>query len=106
MQFDVYPTPGKAKEFFPFVVDVQADLLAALDSRMVAPLLPVQSAKATPKLLTRLNPVVRFGGQQYAVLTNQMSNVSASRLRESVGSLADQRLTIVDAIDFLINDGI
>lgn len=102
MQFDVYPTPGRAKEFFPYVVDVLADPLSTLDSRLVVPLLPMQTAKAVPKLLTRLNPVVEMSGQRYALLANQLANVSASRLHEPAGSLADQRQAIIEAIYFLI----
>lgn len=102
MQFDVYPTPGQAKTFFPYVVDVQADLLSSLDTRLIVPLLPIQAGKAAPKLLTRLNPVIELAGKRYVLLANQIANISASRLRQPVGNLADQRQAIVEAIDFLV----
>lgn len=102
MQFDVYPTPGQAKAFFPYVVDVQADLLSSLDTRLIVPLLPMQSGKATPKTLTRLNPIVELAGKRYVLLANQVANISAGRLRQTAGNIADQRQVIVEAIDFLV----
>ncbi len=102
MQFDVYPTPGQAKAFFPYVVDVQADLLSSLDTRLIVPLLPMQTGKAAPKALTRLNPVVELAGKRYVLLANQIANISASRLRQAVGNIADQRQAIIEAIDFLV----
>lgn len=102
MQFDAYPTPGPAKAFFPYVVDVQADLLSSLDTRLIVPLLPIQAGKTAPKLLTRLNPVVELAGKRYVLLANQIANVAASRLRKPAGNLADQRQAIVEAVDFLI----
>ncbi len=102
MQFDVYPTPGQAKAFFPFVVDVQADLLSSLDTRLIVPLLPMQAGKAAPKVLVRLNPLVDFAGKRYVLMANQIANISASRLRQAAGNIADQRQAIVEAVDFLI----
>ncbi len=102
MQFDAYPTPGQAKAFFPYVVDVQADLLSSLDTRLIVPLLPMREGKAAPKLLTRLNPIVELAGKRYVLLANQTANISAGRLRQPVGNLTDQRQAIVEAIDFLV----
>lgn len=39
MQYDVYPNPSpRMRDIYPFVVDVQSDLLKALATRMVVPL--------------------------------------------------------------------
>lgn len=102
MQFDAYPTPGPAKAFFPYVVDVQADLLSSLGTRLIVPLLPMQAGKATPKALTRLNPVVELAGKRYVLLANQIANISATRMRQPVGNLANQRQAIIETVDFLI----
>ena len=38
MQYDVYPNPSpRLREVYPYVVDVQSDLLKALATRMVIP---------------------------------------------------------------------
>lgn len=102
MQFDVYPTPGQAKAFFPYVVDIQADLLSSLDTRLIVPLLPMQTGKSAPKPLTRLNPIIELAGKRYVLLANQIANISAGRLRQPAGNIADQRQVIVEAIDFLV----
>ncbi|MBI2308702.1 MAG: CcdB family protein [Rhodocyclales bacterium] len=103
MQFDVYPTPGPARAFLPFIIDVQSDLLSSLDSRLIVPMLSIPAGKkGAPKLLTRLNPIIEFDGKSYALLANQMANISANRLRKPAGNLSTQRQAIVEAIDFLI----
>ncbi|MDO8318030.1 CcdB family protein [Rhodoferax sp.] len=39
MQFDVYANPSpRMRDVYPYVVDVQSDLLSALATRMVVPL--------------------------------------------------------------------
>ena len=39
MQFDVYDNPSpRMREHYPFVVDIQSDLLGSLATRMVVPL--------------------------------------------------------------------
>ena len=36
MQYDVYPNPSpRMRDVYPFVIDIQSDLLAALATRMV-----------------------------------------------------------------------
>ena len=50
-RFDVYPTPGRGG--LGYVLDVQADLLKSLRTRVVVPLLPPDAA---PKPARSLNP--------------------------------------------------
>jgi toxin CcdB len=39
MQFDVYPNPSpRMRAVYPYLVDVQSDLLSSLATRMVVPL--------------------------------------------------------------------
>jgi len=45
MQFDIYRNPSsRMREQYPFVVDVQSDLLGSLATRMVVPLAITQLA--------------------------------------------------------------
>lgn len=97
-RFDVhrleFPTPT------PLVVNVQADLLSSLATRVVIPLAPYNAA--SPETLQRLNPVLSLNGERFLLLTADLSVVAASEISEPMGNLEDQRNLIVDAIDFLL----
>ena len=41
MQFDVHATPGRARDVFPYIVEVQSDLASEFKTRYVVSLLPV-----------------------------------------------------------------
>jgi toxin CcdB len=53
-RFEVFANPGGAG----YVLDVQADVLSELNTRIVAPLLPLTQA---PVPADRLNPVFEIG---------------------------------------------
>ncbi len=99
-QFDYYANTDKAtNETYPFVVDVQDDLLDGLNSRVVIPLTPLANfEKATPK---NLCPEITIEGKGYSLLTHQMASVSTRLLSQYEGSLVNIRNEIISAIDFL-----
>ena len=80
------------------LLDVQADLLDRLNTRVVVPLMPLQDA---PKPAKRLNPVFAIDGSEYAMVTQFLSAVPRSVLREPVANLRDEFAAITDAIDML-----
>jgi toxin CcdB len=94
-RFDVF----RASEGDGRLLDVQADHLDGLPSRVVVPLLPV-----TPALppLRDLNPVLRIGGQDLAMMTHYLAAVPKRALGPVVGSAADQRDSITRALDLLL----
>lgn len=94
-KYDVYPNPDGPG----FVLDVQADLLEALNTRVVVPLLP--SAMA-PTPARRLNPVFVIKGADFTMMTQYMSAVPRAMLRTPQVSLKDQFSAITDAIDMLV----
>lgn len=94
-KFDVYP--GSEKD--TLLLDVQADLLDALNSRMVVPLMAVGKAPAPAK---RLNPVFVIEDTEYVMVTQFMAAVPKSILREQVANLKDKFGEITTAIDMLI----
>ena len=65
-RFDVYANPGKAG----YVLDVQADLLSALNTRIVVPLMP---AHAAPSDFTSR----RAAAFSDSICTSSMSSPSA-----------------------------
>jgi toxin CcdB len=96
-QFDVYK--NRAGGSFPFLVDVQSDLLARLATRVIVPIARLKRYGTKP--VTRLNPVVELGGTEYVLVFQEMAAISATTLGEPVGSLAARRADLVAAIDLL-----
>ena len=82
------------------VVDCQSDLLAQIESRFVAPLVP---RSAAPKFAQRLNPVFEIEGEAYVLLTQAGAAVRRRELGEVVASLSDRSFEITGALDVLIS---
>lgn len=82
------------------VVDVQADLLSDLMSRVVVPLEPKSAAR--PERLPRLEPEFRIAGKEYVFKPTDIAVLPATLLSEPVTNLeANYRHEIVAALDFL-----
>ena len=96
-RFDVHKLKSKADG--PLVVDVQADLLEALRTRLVVPLMPL--AAAEQEVTARLKPVVDIAGRSYVLMTTDLGAIPTADLGERVASVEPQRQTITDALDFL-----
>jgi toxin CcdB len=96
MRFDVF-RPKRA-DLDVLLLDVQADLLSNLRTRMVIPL--TASAEVAP--LKRLHPSFDIGGRRYVMMTTDMSSVATSELGPQVASLAAHHTEIIGAIDFLL----
>lgn len=99
-QFDVHPNPmADDQDGFPFVVDVQSDLLAYLNVRVVIPL--VRADVADPPL-PRLNPRFVINGKTLVLATTLIGGLPSHALREPIANLADRRAEIIGALDLLI----
>lgn len=96
-QFDVYDAGGGE-----LVLDCQSDLLRHLNSRFVVPLMPLDEA---PTPAARLNPVFEIAGERRSMVTQFATAVPTSNLRDSLASLAEHRLTIINALDTLMGAG-
>ena len=100
-QFCVYKNQDRrSKETYPYFVDVQNALFADLNSRLVIPLTGHNSLNKIH--VERLCPVIPIRGENYVLLTHQMTSVPASILAKEEMSLEDFRYEILDAIDMLI----
>ncbi|WP_373088892.1 CcdB family protein [Zhongshania sp.] len=99
-QFDLYEnTDPDSRGTYPFFVDVQTGLLEQLNSRVVIPIAPATNAKLFP---ANLCPIFEIDNKQYALLTHQITTVSASFLARRQGSLLLNREQIIAALDFLL----
>jgi toxin CcdB len=94
-RFDLYAGLGAGDGY---VVDVQADLLDALTTRVVVPVLP----RAAVQVIRDLNPIVRLDDEDFAVMTQELAAVPRRDLRRKVGSLSDRRDDITRALDVLL----
>lgn len=94
-RFAVYAEP----EGDGYLLDVQADALEHLNTRMVVPLLPAQRA---PRPASTLNPVFRIGAVDYVMATQYMAAVPARILKHSPFGLAQRRDEIIAAVDLLL----
>ncbi len=95
-QFEVLQNPRGGE--FPYVLDVQAELLAHLASRVVVPMMP---RERYGKPITRLNPTATVGDREYVLVFQELAAVPRSALGERVASLSAQRDALVAALDLL-----
>lgn len=100
-QFDVFENLNAATAAdIPYLLDIQNELLDALATRVVVPLVHLT---AMPKPARHLNPVVTVAGEKYVMSTAELAGVPHSTLGPKVTSLEEQRLEVIAAIDFLIS---
>lgn len=93
-RFDVYANRGGAG----FLLDVQADLITQLNTRVVVPLLPLDVAPASAD---RLNPIFELHGVKVSMVTQFIAAVPNSELSTLVANLDSESDEIFSAIDFL-----
>jgi toxin CcdB len=96
-QFDVFRHSGNKQ--YPFLLDLQADLLRDLATRVIAPLASIKRLGGKPA--SRLNPVVKIEGGDYAILFQELAALPAAALGEPIGNLGERRHELIAAIDLL-----
>ena len=102
MQFTIYRNKGNARDY-PYLLNVQSDIIDELNTRMVIPLVPLATFIGRPA--QRLNPVISVEGEKHLVLIQEMAAVRLAQLGEEVSDVQESRQLIKDAIDFLL-DGV
>ncbi len=100
-QFSVHKNKdSRMKSTYPYLLDVQTDLLRDLSTRVVVPLIK-QVAKGK-KEINHLTPVIEVDGQKFLMMTPQLAGISLAELGPIAGTATQQRTEIVAALDFLI----
>ncbi|MFQ5344370.1 MAG: CcdB family protein [Mariprofundus sp.] len=98
-QFDLYRNPNpETNAFIPYLLDVQADLLDILGTRVVIPLHTLESLS---KPLRHLNPVLEVDGEKLVLSTVELAGVSVAILGEPAGNVRSHRDDIITALDFV-----
>jgi toxin CcdB len=101
-QFAVYKNKNAAtRTRFPFLLDIQSDLLDPLATRVVVPLEPAGTAGS--RSMQPLMPAIRVAGKNYLMITPQLAGVAARELGPVVADVSADRSAIVAALDFLIS---
>ncbi len=102
MQFDVYENPSpRMRDQYPFVVDVQSNLLGGLATRMVVPLaLTALTAKELPR---RLCPVFTVRRKSLMLVPFEAAPLDKRLLKTEVSSIRDRAGEIVAAMDAVMS---
>jgi toxin CcdB len=98
-QFDVYLNPNFAtRKAIPYLLDVQADLLDTLATRVVVPLVLVEEMGLAAK---NLNPIFKIKSTAVVMSTAELAGVSIRALGDKVASLKSKRDEIIAALDLM-----
>ena len=100
-QFSVHRNKNqKTRSKYPYLVDIQSDLLSDVGTRVVVPL--IKRTAATRRPIKNLMPVVRVDEQEFIMVVPQLAAIATGALGDPVGSAAQHRDEVLAALDFLI----
>ena len=99
-RFDVYVNPISAdRGDFPFVLEIQSDLLYRFEERVCVPL---AQPGAFPGMTERFNPAISVFGQSLHLHPFGIAVFLAQELRQPTTSAAASALQIDTALDMLL----
>lgn len=100
MQFDIYENKNLAtNRRFPYLLDVQANLLESLETRVVVPLIAAKDSQDLT--VTRLMPTLTVKDKKYVAFTPQMAGVPSREFGPPVTNVSKRRDDIIAALDLL-----
>lgn len=97
MQFIVYQY--KRASHYKMFVDVQNDIVETPNRRMVIPL--IEAHHLSEKVNKTLFPQIRIDGEDYRLMTTELSSVPVEVIGEVIADLGDYADKIKDAINLL-----
>ena len=98
-QFDVCLNPNPdTRKSIPYLLDVQADLLDTLATRVVVPLILAEEMGLAAKYL---NPQFKIKGVAVVMSTAELAGIPNRSLGDKVASLKSKRDEIIAALDLL-----
>ena len=99
-QFDVYLNPNPdTRKSIPYLLDVQAELLDTLATRVVVPLILAEEMGLAAK---HLNPQFKIKGVAVVMSTAELAGIPNRSLGNKVASLKSKRDEIIAALDLLL----
>jgi toxin CcdB len=93
-RFDVY----RAAKNRTFAIDVQANSMDKIETRVIVPLLQIAIA---PPIVRRLNPVFEFDGVEYVFVAQYIATLPLKMLGSPVINLKSEADAITIALDML-----
>ena len=101
-QFVAYRNRNKAAAgLYPFLLNVQSDLIRDMETRVVIPLLRAPSKR--PPAPDRLSPLFELDGEKFVLMTPMIASVGIGVLGGEAHDLSRERATILAALDLLIS---
>lgn len=98
-QFDVYKNPNtRTKKQFPYIVDVQNEVIAEIDTRIVIPL--GKASLFDNEYMGRLTPGIDYEGEKLILLAPQITSVPVKLLKNPIGTIEHLRDEIINVLDF------
>ena len=100
--FRVYEnTNSAANKKYPYLLDIQSDLLDDLRTTVVIPLGPISLTGNT--VMTKLCPIVEIKSKKFVVLTQQLAGIDRKVLGKEIADASAYRSEVIAALDFLIS---
>lgn len=102
MQYDIYPNPSpRMRDLYPYVVDIQSELLNSLPTRMVMPL-AITKLPAN-KVPGKLCPIVSVLGDKFILIPYEAAPLDKKLLKKKSDSARAQASEIVAALDMVVS---
>ncbi len=99
-RYDVHRNPNpRSREHTPYLVDVQADALSGLNSRVVVPLMEVGDGPRSPRTLY---PTFAVEGRSSVMVTPLVAGLGLAAIGDRVAGLQDHGATILAALDLVL----
>ena len=86
---------------YPYLLDIQSNLLDELRTTVVIPLCPTNLAGKAA--ITKLCPILKIDGRSFIVLTQQIAGIDRKYLGKEICDLSLYRSEIIAALDFIIS---
>lgn len=96
----IYKNYSLTKNNYPFLLNIQSDLLSHIDTRLVIPLAPI--GNFNNQLIKNVNMIIRIQSEDYIVLTQQMAAIPIGMIGDEIMVCEEQRHEILRCIDFLV----
>lgn len=98
-QFDIFANPNQAPdEPVRYLLDLQAEIIENLSTRVVAPLVAPESLGQPMRIL---NPTIFVQGEPFVLLTHLLAAIPSKSLGRPLASAKTQRDEIAGSVDFL-----
>ncbi|QXX82533.1 MULTISPECIES: CcdB family protein [Providencia] len=102
-QYAVYRNKSiKSKEQYPYIIDIQNNLLDDYHSRVIMPIAPQSQKNAQIKVLS---PIITIHGIHHVIITKSITTVSKNKLKPNdlVCIIPSIHTKIISAVDMILS---